>query len=52
MVAMPASLFCQAPPNYDEYAKVVVDEKIPCVETAGHFKGLAPFVERFKAAGQ
>jgi len=40
-----------APPNYEEYAIVVEEEKIPCVETAGHFNGLAPFVERFKAAG-
>jgi len=40
-----------APPNYDEYAQVVVDEKIAVVETAGHFKGLAPFVTRFKKAG-
>jgi NADH:quinone reductase (non-electrogenic) len=40
-----------APPNYEEYAIVVEEEKIPCVETAGHFKGLEPFVTRFKKAG-
>ena len=28
-----------------------MDEKIAVVETAGHFKGLAPFVTRFKKAG-
>ena len=33
------------------YARVVEEEHIPVVETAGHFNGLAPFVERFKAAG-
>ena len=25
--------------------------QLRCVETAGHFQGLAPFVERFKAKG-
>ena len=38
-----------APPNYAEYGDVVVEEGITVVETAGHFKGLAPFVELFKA---
>lgn len=27
------------PPDYDAYAKVVVDEGIKVVETAGHYKG-------------
>lgn len=43
------------PPNYDEYASVVEYEmssgQLRLIETAGHFKGLAPFVERFKEAG-
>ena len=40
-----------APPNYSAYGDVVVEEGITVVETAGHFNGLAPFVEQFKAAG-
>jgi len=44
-----------APPNYSEYAKVVEDEmasgQLRMIETAGHFKGLEPFVKQFKAAG-
>jgi len=43
------------PPNYDAYAQVVEDEmasgQLRLIETAGHFKGLEPFVKRFKAAG-
>ena len=43
------------PPNYSEYAKVVEEEmssgQLRMVETAGHFKGLEPFVKQFKAAG-
>eukprot|EP00035_Acanthoeca_spectabilis_P037334 m.44659 g.44659 ORF g.44659 m.44659 type:complete len:330 (-) comp8560_c0_seq2:5631-6620(-) len=39
------------PPNYEAYAQVVEDENIPVIETAGHFKGLEPFVKRFKASG-
>jgi NAD(P)H-dependent flavin oxidoreductase YrpB (nitropropane dioxygenase family) len=39
------------PPDYPAFAQVVEDEKIPCIETAGHFKGLEPFVRQFKAAG-
>jgi NAD(P)H-dependent flavin oxidoreductase YrpB (nitropropane dioxygenase family) len=43
------------PPDYPAYADVVEDEmasgQLRCVETAGHFKGLAPFVEQFKAKG-
>lgn len=36
------------PPNYDAYANVVVEEGIKVVETAGHYKGLEPFVKLFK----
>lgn len=36
------------PPNYEDFARVVVDAGIECVETAGHYKGLEPFVETFK----
>uniref|UniRef100_A0A7S3PNT6 Nitronate monooxygenase domain-containing protein n=1 Tax=Aplanochytrium stocchinoi TaxID=215587 RepID=A0A7S3PNT6_9STRA len=36
------------PPDYPAYAQVVVDEGIKVVETAGHYKGLEPFVELFK----
>lgn len=36
------------PKNYDAYADVVVEAKIPVVETAGHVNGLKPFVEKFK----
>eukprot|EP00092_Neocalanus_flemingeri_P000689 GFUD01000731.1.p1 GENE.GFUD01000731.1~~GFUD01000731.1.p1 ORF type:complete len:441 (-),score=133.35 GFUD01000731.1:545-1867(-) len=43
------------PPNYDAFAQVVEDEmasgQLRMIETAGHFKGLEPFVIRFKAAG-
>eukprot|EP00947_MAST-08B_sp_MAST-8B-sp1_P005501 g5501.t1 len=39
------------PPDYPAYAQVVEDEKVPMIETAGHFKGLEPFVKQFKAAG-
>ena len=43
------------PPNYDAFAQVVEDEmasgQLRLIETAGHFKGLEPFVKRFKAAG-
>ena len=43
------------PPNYDAYAQVVEDEMVSgqlrMIETAGHFKGLEPFVKRFKAKG-
>ena len=44
-----------APPNYSEYARVVEEEmasgQLRMIETAGHFKGLEPFVKQFKAAG-
>ena len=43
------------PPNYQEFADVVEDEmktgQLRVVETAGHFKGLQPFVTQFKSAG-
>jgi len=43
------------PPNYQAYADVVEDEmksgQLRLIETAGHFKGLEPFVKQFKAAG-
>jgi nitronate monooxygenase len=43
------------PPNYQEFADVVEDEmksgQLRVVETAGHFKGLQPFVTQFKHAG-
>ncbi|GBG30882.1 Nitronate monooxygenase [Hondaea fermentalgiana] len=39
------------PPNYDAYAHVVVEEGIRVVETAGHYKGLEPFVKLFKDNG-
>jgi len=43
------------PPNYDAFAQVVEDEmasgQLRMIETAGHFKGLQPFVKKFKAAG-
>jgi len=43
------------PPNYDAFAEVVEDEmasgQLRMIETAGHFKGLEPFVKRFKAKG-
>ena len=43
------------PPNYDAYAQVVEDEmasgQLRMIETAGHFKGLEPFVKRFKTKG-
>jgi len=43
------------PPNYDAFADVVEEEmasgQLRLIETAGHFKGLAPFVKQFKAAG-
>ena len=43
------------PPNYDAFAEVVVDEmasgQLRLIETAGHVKGLEPFMKRFKAAG-
>lgn len=44
-----------SPPNYDEFAQVVEDEmssgQLRLIETAGHFKGLQPFVTKFKEAG-
>ena len=44
-----------SPPNYGAYADVVEDEmksgQLRMIETAGHVKGLEPFVKRFKAAG-
>lgn len=44
-----------SPPNYDEFAQVVEDEmssgQLRLIETAGHFKGLEPFVTKFKEAG-
>jgi NAD(P)H-dependent flavin oxidoreductase YrpB (nitropropane dioxygenase family) len=40
------------PPNYDAYAQVVVDEKIPVIETAGSAQGLQPFVDLFKREGR
>ena len=39
------------PPNYAAYADVVVKEKIPIVETAGHYKGLEPFIDLFRKHG-
>ena len=43
------------PPDYGAYAQVVEDEmksgQLRLIETAGHFKGLEPFVTKFKAAG-
>ena len=43
------------PPNYGEFADVVEEEmksgQLRVVETAGHFKGLQPFVTQFKNAG-
>ena len=43
------------PPNYQEFADVVEDEmksgQLRLVETAGHFRGLEPFVKQFKKAG-
>ena len=40
-----------APPDYPAYAAVVVEEKIPVVETAGHINGLAEFIDLFSANG-
>lgn len=44
-----------SPPNYGAYADVVEEEmrsgQLRMIETAGHVKGLEPFVKRFKAAG-
>lgn len=44
-----------SPPNYSDYANVVEEEmssgQLRLIETAGHFKGLEPFVKQFKAAG-
>lgn len=40
------------PPDYDKYLDVVIEEQIPVVETAGHVKGLQPFVDRLKAEGR
>lgn len=37
------------PPDYDAYADVVVEEGVKVVETAGHYKGLEPFISKFKA---
>jgi len=43
------------PPDYPAYADVVEHEmrsgQLRLIETAGHFKGLEPFVKQFKAAG-
>ena len=43
------------PPDYPAFAQVVGDEmassQLRMIETAGHYKGLAPFVDQFKAAG-
>ena len=40
------------PPDYDAYVDVVVQEKIPVIETAGHVNGLKKFVDRLKAEGR
>ena len=40
------------PPDYDAYARVVVEEGVPIVETAGHVKGLEPLVKLFKENGR
>lgn len=40
-----------SPPNYGAFAEVVVDEGVKIIETAGHYKGLQPFVDLFKAEG-
>lgn len=44
-----------SPPDYPAYADVVVDEmasgQLRMIETAGHFKGLQPFVTQFSEAG-
>lgn len=43
------------PPDYPAFADVVEDEmasgQLRMIETAGHFRGLEPFVRQFKAAG-
>lgn len=39
------------PPDYESFARVVVEEGITVVETAGHYKGLEPFVKLFKEHG-
>ena len=39
------------PPNYIDYADVVVKHNIKVVETAGHINGLAEFIDIFKANG-
>lgn len=43
------------PPDYPAYGKVVEDEmksgQLVMIETAGHVKGLEPFVQQFKKAG-
>mmetsp|Transcript_19392 Transcript_19392/g.31922 ORF Transcript_19392/g.31922 Transcript_19392/m.31922 type:complete len:330 (-) Transcript_19392:1749-2738(-) len=36
------------PPDYEAYADAVVDEGVKVVETAGHYKGLEPFIKKFK----
>mmetsp|Transcript_2831 Transcript_2831/g.8548 ORF Transcript_2831/g.8548 Transcript_2831/m.8548 type:complete len:333 (-) Transcript_2831:249-1247(-) len=36
------------PPDYNAFANVVVEEGVKVVETAGHYKGLEPFVKLFK----
>ncbi|ORX51214.1 2-nitropropane dioxygenase [Hesseltinella vesiculosa] len=38
-----------SPPPYKEYAQVIIDEKVPVVETAGNNPG--EFIEMFKRAG-
>jgi hypothetical protein len=40
------------PPDYDAYVDVVIQEKIPVVETAGHVNGLKKFVDKLKAEGR
>jgi len=40
------------PPNYDAYVKVVIEEGIPVIETAGHVNGLKEFVDKLKAEGR
>ena len=39
------------PPNYQAYADVCVEERVPVIETAGHIQGLEPFVRLFKSKG-
>lgn len=41
-----------APPDYDSYLNVVVEEGVPVIETAGHINGLQKFVSKLKAEGR